>query len=217
MDTSQLTLPDDFILLSSADDDGRRLLDTERLRFILSGALLAELAVQGAVTVENHKVYATGELPNACRAECERIAQDRPAAAKTWVTRFADRGSWKELSEALVSKGILRREESKVLGLFPSFKYPTANPEVEAQLRFRLQTALDGGQVDERSAALIAFLQAAGLLRKLFPGADKQRVKAIVEGQWASKAAKAAVDAMTAAVTAAVMVSTMSASTAATS
>ena len=41
---------------------------------------------------------------------------------------------------------------------------------------------------DARTAALIALLQAAGLLRKLFPAADRSRVMKLTTGYWPSLA-----------------------------
>lgn len=214
MENVRLTLPQELVLLATAESSGKKLASSQTLKFTVSGALLAELAIQESVTVTKGKVSSTGTMPSAYVAQYQQIADSRAAKAKTWVTRFAHRNAWDNVSEELVARHILSKEASRFLGIA---RYPVLDPTVEARLRGTVQAALDGGPVAERTAALIGLAQASGLIRKLFPDADRRRVASIIEGQWASKAAKAAVDAMNAAIMSAVMVSSTTAATSASS
>lgn len=66
---------------------------------------------------------------------------------------------------------------------------PDAKPDVTASVASTsVANAPDPKVPDARTAALIALLQAAGLLRKLFPAADRSRVMKLTTGYWPSLA-----------------------------
>ena len=113
-----------------------------------------------------------------------------------------------------------------VLLVFPRTRYPSptgAQPPAETAARQRMAAALTtDGPVDARTAALLTLTRAVGLDRKIFRELPRQRVKARIEeiaaGDWASDAAKKAIEemqaalmvAMTAGTSAAVMTTTTS-------
>jgi hypothetical protein len=168
------------------------------------------------------KVHAAGPAPSdpllerarATIAEKERSAQDL-------VGRLG-KGVRDELCERLASRGILRREERKVLGLFPRTTWPANDSAHEASVRGDLTRALvEGAEPDERTAGLIAVLHALGHVHKvvergsLSAGDVRKRAKEISEGDWAAKGVKDAISAAMAAITAGIAAST-AATTAAT-
>lgn len=204
MDAIALTLPEELMLLARRGNDGRRQIDDQTLQLATAGAILAELAIQGAIEVRDKHVVVTGIAPSAYLPQYRRIAQEPPARTQRWVSKLQDRHSSTMLCKLLVEKGILTRTSQTHLGIFTTVRYPDLDLEADARVHARIQQALDGEDPDERTAALIGLTDAAGLLHKLYPGASRRRVREIVEGQWAPPAVKAAVDAMTAAIAAAV-------------
>ena len=64
--------------------------------------------------------------------------------------------------------------QAEAPGAEPDSKAPDAKPSSEVP--------------DPRTTALIALLEAAGLLGKLFPAADQSRVRELVKGHWPSRA-----------------------------
>lgn len=205
MTTAQLTLPQELVLLATDESSGKRLISAQTAKLALAGAILAELAIQGAVTVDRGTVLSTGLTPSACTSQAQRIAQARPTKAKNWVRKLTNSKSWQEACIELSELGILSQGQSTFFG---SARFPALTPEPEQQLRSAIQNTLNGTAPTERIAAAISLLQASGLLRKLFPGTDRKRVKEIVEGQWASKAVKAAIDEINTAIISVVVMTT---------
>ena len=69
------------------------------------------------------------------------------------------------------------------------FGAPDATPDVAAPLPSTSVAKAPGPKgPDARTTALIALLQAAGLLHKLFPSADRSRVMKLTTGFWPSLA-----------------------------
>lgn len=114
------------------------------------------------------------------------------------------------LAEGLVGRGVLSEERHKVLGLFPSTRYPEADPEPERQVRERLTAVLlDGREPDTEEAMLLSLLSALELVPRLVPRERRReagkRAKQIAEAGPAAKAVASAVRDVQASVTAAVV------------
>src|SRR5690606_15009693 len=100
-------------------------------------------------------------------------------------------GLRERLLDHLAQRGILRKERDRILGLFPTTRWPAHDSTHEAELRAHLRRVLvDGVQPEPRLAALIALLHAVDAVPRVVGAADrklaKQRAKAIAEGNWAS-------------------------------
>jgi hypothetical protein len=118
----------------------------------------------------------------------------------------------------LEAQGILRREEGRVLGIFPRTTWPATSQSRESEVRHRLSGILVVGQdPDPRSGALIGLLSATDTVGKVFPNEDRRtlrrRAKAIAAGDWASASVRKAITAVqTAMITAIVVTSAASSS-----
>jgi hypothetical protein len=115
----------------------------------------------------------------------------------------------------LVNRGLVRREESKVLGLFPRTSWSAVDSAHEDEVRTGLVAVLvNGQQPDAQIGGLVALLHAVNAVHKVVDGDKKAlraRAKQISEDNWAGTAVKKAVQAVQAGViaatTAAVVVS----------
>ncbi|GII23374.1 GOLPH3/VPS74 family protein [Planosporangium mesophilum] len=204
-----VTLADELLLLAY-DDAGSAVIDTSSLDLGLAGALLVELALAGRVGVVDKRVVVTDPLPTGepiADAALATIAADaKRRKPEDWVNRL-DGGLRQQLLGRLVDAGVLRRDEDKVLWVFPRTRYPSTTggePAVEADARHRVEAALAGtGPVDARTAALCALIKAVGLERA-FPDRPakevRKRLGVIAEGDWASTAVRKAIGEMQAAV-----------------
>ena len=117
----------------------------------------------------------------------------------------------------LAEQGVLRSERGRVLGIFPTQKWPAAEAAHERHLRAELEQALLTGLLpQERVAALVSLLHALRAVPKVVRPKDHgvpkrdldRRAKEIAEGDWGSAAVRKAVDAMAAATMAAVTAAT---------
>ena len=214
-----VTLIAEDLLLLLLDDEKGTLSGTSHPQAVLGGAALVELALTGAVTVEEKtsvwrsaRVLATpGAEPgdDVLRAAYDVVAE-RPRTAQDLVTRLG-KGLQERLAERLVARGVLERRESRAFGLIPRTRWPAVDMQREEEVRRRLTTALvQGAQPDERTAALVALLSAIDRAPKVvdhegMPAKEvRRRAKGIAEGAWAAKAVRDAINASTAAVAAVV-------------
>ncbi|WP_431676581.1 GOLPH3/VPS74 family protein [Kitasatospora sp. KL5] len=212
-----VTLPEEMMLLSLDDESGQAK-DGLMLGLPLSGAIVLELAFAGRVTLADGQVRVVDTRPTGVE-----LLDGRLAALAAWTegrrrTKIGDwlmkdqRTSVRAAEESLCRRGLVTEEKHKLLGLIPVRRYPEADGSVERELRERLTGAvLRGEEADDRTAALIALLQAGLLHRIAFPGVPRRevepRMKAFTEGHGVTESIRVAVGAMYAAV-AATMVAT---------
>lgn len=184
----------------------------------LGGAVLTELAVIGAVHVHDPESRwarakvrvasgATVDDPVLADALADVAARER--TAQDLVNRFG-KGLKPQLLTRLEDRGMLRRDEQKVLGLFPRTRWPATDVSHEEAVRRQLTGALVTGLLpDQRTAALVAVLSALGLAHKVVrddtvpPRDVRERAKEIAESDWAAEAVRDAVQAAQAATVAA--------------
>ncbi|WP_353648511.1 GPP34 family phosphoprotein [Nakamurella sp. A5-74] len=212
-------IAEDLMLLMLDEEEGRPTVGGPQFTHSLAGALLVELSLQGLVESDSPpekqakgkgKIHAIGAaLADPILALAWNAFSDKPRGASA-VIQAIDSKIKEPLLERLVAKGWVREERSKILGIFPSTKFPEADPRHEAELRGRIAGVLDGTDPDPRSAVLISLLSAADGLKALFPDADRKQLKAraaeVSDGEWAGAAVRQAVQAVNAAVMTAVMV-----------
>jgi hypothetical protein len=214
---AELNLPQAFLLLATNDDDGSPEVPMFALRTTLAGAILAELELIGAIGLQGKHVRATGGTPpTELQHELELIrGKSRPHTPKRWVSMLEGRAEMQRVYESMAALGIVERVGEKHLGLFRTVRYPEKDHAPEAALLEKIGAALapaaetpdagasdaaapdaatpapakpDAKAPDARTTALIALLQAAGLLGKLLPAADKTRASELSKDYWPSRA-----------------------------
>ena len=220
-----MTLIAEDLLLLLLDDAKGTVSTWGKTDAVLGGAVLAELAVTGLVTVDEHKsiwrtdrVHALDGAPadlDPLLAEALATIAEKDRKASTLVDKIGKRLE-RRLAASLAERGMVERRDGKLLGLFPRTTWPAADSSHENDLRRTVTACLvDGAQPDERTGALIALLAAIDQAHSaVTPGtttkkrALEKKAKEIAAGQWAAKAVKDAVDAATAAMVGAVAAST---------
>jgi hypothetical protein len=192
---TELNLPQAFLLLATNDQDGTSEVPMYALRTTLAGAILAELDLIGAIGLQGKRVRATGTAPQTdFQHELELIrGKSRPHTPKRWVSMLEGRAEVQRVYEGLAALGIVEHVGERHLGLFRTVRYPEKDHAPAAALLKKIQAALSGapsdaGTPDGRTTALIALLQAAGLLSKLVPAADKIRASELAKDYWPSRA-----------------------------
>lgn len=211
------------LLLLLLDDESGKLGHTTYLDTAVGGALLVELAlaeqvevVKGSGVWARARVVPTGsEGPqDEVLAEALDTIRHKERSAQDLVGRLG-KGKRAQLLDRLEQRGILRREEDKVLGLFPRTRWPAVDSSHEDAVRRQLGDAtVRGATPTERTAGLVSLLSAMGVAHRVIDheglsgGEVRSRAKAIAEGDWAAKAVKDSITATQAAVTATMVAST---------
>ncbi|WP_265523136.1 GOLPH3/VPS74 family protein [Oerskovia flava] len=225
-DSTDLLIVDDLMLLLT-DDDGASVQGAGTLYYTLGGAVLTELALLGRVQTDDSGILngprvlpaGDGPLPDPLlQAAYDTIAEKTQRVQPLLVAIGAD--LWRVVVQRLTERGLLRREERRVLGIFRSTRFPAADEQHETELRARIRRVLEDGEApDPRTAAIIGLLSASGAMPSLRPplpwhSVTVTRAKEIERGQWGPEAVSSAVARTAAAVAAASAVAAISASTA---
>lgn len=211
------------VLLMLLDDAGGWVSGDNR-KPALAGAVLAELALTGAVEIEAEKglwkrARVVVEDPTAVSdpvlLEVLHDIDAKKRSAQDLVNRLGKELP-DQLCDRLVGRGVLRREESRLLGLIPRTRWPLADTGGKKALRASLRRALvDGEDPDERTATVIAVLAAADVLHKVVDRGPlskrdlKKRADEIAAGGWATEAVRKAIQAAQAAVMAGITAATV--------
>ncbi|MEU8380203.1 GPP34 family phosphoprotein [Streptosporangium sp. NPDC048865] len=203
------TIAEEVLLLAYDEEEGRQLIGSSELDAALGGALLAELAVGGRIDLADKKVAVLDATPAGDEeldaALAGIVAETRARKPEWWVRRLHSGKLRRRLLTRLAERGVLDEERRKVLGIFPSTRYPERDPGVEREIRERVRNVLSGTAPDERTAVLIAILHAAKIDRKAFPGASRERIREITEGEWTGRAVAQTIAAVNAALMAALV------------
>lgn len=214
-------IAEDLLLLLTDDRSGKLLVASNQVDIALGGALLIELALEQRVDVtRGNGVVRTGRLlvkdasPTADSLLNEALGQIAVRQGKTPKDAAPALGKdvRARLHARLAERGMLHEETAKILGIFPSHRWPSSDSERENSVRALLADALRAGSTDDAHiAGLVALLHALKAVTKVSDPAElgitKKQMNAnarrIAEGDWASEAVRKAIDAMLAAVIAA--------------
>lgn len=202
-----MLLAEDLLLLLTDDETGRLVVSGSEVDVALGGAQLVELSLSGHVGVDDKRLVVRD--PSATGDELldqglEKVRSREGKKPSSVVTPLGAKLR-PQLYERLATCGILRAEHGKVLGLFPTTKWPTSSADHEAAVRRALTSALVHGTTPEpRDGALIALLHALRSTHKVVDPREHgmrrkdldRRAKEIAEGDWGSKAVREAIDAM---------------------
>jgi len=196
----ELTLPEELLLLVYDDERGSTW--STSLETGLGGAVQLDLSLRGRVDVRDGDLVVldgtpTGE-PVLDAALAEVAATSRPKPPKRWLGALGKDARAASL-ERLVDRGVLRREDDRVLGLFARTRYPEADGGPEDRVRQRLHDAVVVGTTpDARTAALASLVRALRLRGEVFRGQDRRatdrRLEELSEGDWAGAAVKRSLD-----------------------
>lgn len=216
-----MLIAEDLLLLVTDDDTGRLSAAGEQVDVGLAGANLIELTAmnrvdlsretdqgkQGRILVRDPSPTDDPVLDHALEVLTERQGK-KPAA----VLRPMAKHLRQTLYERLARDGVVRAQEGRVFGIFPSHRWPAQDARHEDEVRRLLTLALvQQTTPDVRTAALVALLHALKCEYKVVEpkqhGLTKRelrtRAEQIAKGNWASDAVRTAIDEMTAAVVAA--------------
>jgi hypothetical protein len=205
-------LAEDLLLLVTDDASGRLSAPADRVAAGLGGANLVELTLRNKVDLTGEqdpgrpgRIIVRDPSPpgDAILDTALETVTAYQGKKPSTVIRPLSKNLRRTLYERLVGNGVVRAEKSRILGVFPSHRWPAQDASHEAEVR-RLMTQALVQQVapDTRTAALIALVHAVGCVDKIVdPRQDglskrelRARAKKIAEGNWASAAVRKAIE-----------------------
>jgi hypothetical protein len=222
-----MLLAEDLLLLLLDDSSGRPVTDGTKLDHALAGAVLLELTLRGKVDVaapgedvRKGRLVVRDESPTGepILDHGLSIVDDREGSKPANVLGKLAKGLRERLLAGLADRGVIRQEKGRVLGIFPTTRWPAEDSTHENSLRATLSGVLVQGLTpDPRTGALVSLLAAIDVVPKVVDAPDRKavrrRAKEISEGAWAAEAVKKAVAAVNAATMAAVTAATTASTT----
>jgi len=213
-----LFLYEEIMLLALRDEQGT--IATGFPEQVLAGAILAELLLDGRISVEDTKkklVNLVDSRPSGDPIidECleKMTTAKRRASLQTWVSRLAGTKNLRhKAAQRLCDRRILRADEDKVLFVFKRRIYPEIDPVPEKKIIDRLRDAIynDHAKLDPRTVVLVSLANGSDMLRQTFGRKEiksrKKRIERIENGELTGKATREVIAAcQTALIVAAIM------------
>lgn len=215
-------IAEDLLLLCTSDANGRLLGSTYRVDLALGGALLLELALLGKVDLTNpadegrvgrvilRDTSPTGDDVLDVALDLLSTRQGKKPGA---VIRPLSKNLRPTLYRRLASRGVIRAERSKILGVLPRLRWWIQDPQRKAAVREQVNNALLRlTPCEPRVGGLVALLHTLNLEHKVVDcrgsGLSKRelgsRAAQIAQGNWAPEAVRQAIEDVTAAIVGAV-------------
>ena len=173
---TQLTFTEEIVLLALDDKSGAQLqLPVTALGYGLAGAVLADLAVAGKIDTDPERVTVLDPSPTGDPLLDPWLAlisaETTARSVAYWLSVLSDRR--KEIEQPaldrLMARGILRREDKKILWVIGLRRYPTVDGHERTEVRTRVGQLILGEDLpDPRDAILISLLRGCRLTDHIF-------------------------------------------------
>ncbi len=172
---SGLSLAEEVTLLGLDDQHDRWLsLPDCSFYYALAGAIVADLALAGRVDTDLDCLTVIDSQPTG-NALLDPWLQQMALTPKKlpvsgWLDRLVEESdhSREAALGQLVQKGVLRREEKRILWVIALRRYPPIDGHERVEVRTRLRELILGGELpDPRDAMLIGLLHGCAVLEKL--------------------------------------------------
>jgi hypothetical protein len=202
----QLTLPQAYALLLLRPE-GKLAVSSQTFDPGAAGAVIGDLTLRGSLQFDGHKVIPVKTAPvddPVVDGMKEQIdLAPAPRRASSWVSRNANGALREAVLTGLVDRGLVTRQEHRVLGIFPSVRWPERDGGPAKLLRGEIDDVLHARVAPTPFAvALIGLLHATSTLRGQFGKVDRQLVKDMTRGDWVADAVKKVVQSRQAAASA---------------
>lgn len=219
-------IAEDLFLVLVGDVTGKPIVDSTKFPRVLAGALVLELAMNGAVritakgeAVKDGRLVVSGPPPQdplLARVHAFIGTEKNPPKPQKVIEKL-HRNLKQEIGVRLVHQGAVTQHEDRILGLFPTTSWPARDTTRTAWLIQWIHSAIvDGTTPLPEISAVVSMLSAIDAVHKVLPAADKRaakrRAKDIAEGDWAGEAVRKAVQDVNAALAVAIVVPAIAAS-----
>ena len=207
-----LILGEEIVLLSLDDSTGAHLpLMPQALGYGLAGAVLADLELAGRIATQTKCVEVLDAAPTGhplIDPWLHQIAADKKChPIAHWLQTLSDeKGAIEQAAlDHLIERGILKRQDKKILWVIGLRRYPTIHNEERVEVKTRLAQLIQGDeQPTHFDATLISLLSGCYLLSEVL-GADmlegrSARIAGIADtdpvGREVASASREAIDAL---------------------
>lgn len=188
-----LNLAEELLLLTLDDAKGwiaEPALNT--LRYGLTAAMLADLALRGKITVTDQRVNLLDPQPIGDALLDETLARlaavNRPRKVKYWINALGFRKLPKQVAHTLVQQGVLSEDDQRFQWVVPYVGCPEQSAPVKYWIKQGLRAAaLTHAKPGRRNVVLLSLVKGCRLLTLVFTKDERKaaskRVDALVKGE----------------------------------
>ncbi len=185
----KLTIAEEITLLRLHDNDGSLLrIPDWSARYSMSGALLMELAEAGRIDSDLKKLYIVSTEPIGhplVDDVLQSIASDPTQRdIRYWIELITDQADeiHEDAINGLVEKGVVERQDTKLLWVFKARKYPIIDGAADQEVKIRLFDVLMSNSIPSpRDVIVINLAVASGILDALVPPNEMKRLSDRIE------------------------------------
>ena len=174
-----LRFAEEIILLLLRDHDGRFVrVPNWSLEYAIAGGVLMDLAMENRIDTDLENLVLIDSTPvgdSLLDPTLAEIAAEGMKPTRYWVERTVERARalHEDALSRLVERGILERQERRVLWAFRSRRYPTVDGKAEREVKLRIMEVLFGQEIpDPRDVMLICLVDGCGIFSELLSKHD---------------------------------------------
>ncbi|MCY4460034.1 MAG: GPP34 family phosphoprotein [Albidovulum sp.] len=188
-----LRFAEEIILLLLEDENGKFVHVPElSMRCVLAGAVLMDLAIELRIDTDLDKLVLLDPTPvgdplldptleKIAEAEKQRVEEsEKERDARYWVELTArEADSIREVALArLIERGILRREDDRLLWVFRSRRYPVIDGQAEREVKLRIMEVLFSDAIPgPRDVVIISLADSCGIFKILLSEREYKRAR----------------------------------------
>ena len=170
----KLRFVEEIVLLLLRDHDGRFVrVPNWSLEYAMAGGVLMDLAMENRIDTDLENLILVDSTPIGdalLDPTLAEIAGEGEHPTRYWVERVVEGADaiHEQALSRLVERGILERQEKRVLWAFRSRRYPTVDGKAEREVKLRIMEVLLSDEIpDPRDIMLICLVDACGIFNEL--------------------------------------------------
>ncbi len=177
-----LRFAEEIVLLLLNDDGTFVPAPSHSVDYALAGGVLMDLALENRIDTDLERLFLIDSTPTGDELldpTLRAIDESDDGDARFWVERVAENaGSIKSTSiKRLVDRGILEREDERILWVFRSRRYPTVDGTAQREVKLRILEVLFSDEIpDPRDIVIIALAHACGIFKQVLTNRELERV-----------------------------------------
>lgn len=176
------------LLLLALDDEKGTIVDKTSVKYGLAGALLMDLALANKIDTDIENLMIVDASPTGddiLDDVLAQIAQSKGTRTTAyWLVQLSQSSSTikERLLDRLMQKGILKKEEQKILWVFARRRYPVRDDKEEKEVKTRIREVILSDSIpDSRDVVLISLIKGCYLVDEIFSHKEIDGVKERIE------------------------------------
>ena len=176
------------LLLLALDDEKGVIVDKTSIKYGLVGALLMDLSLRDKIEVDLENLMLVDASPTGDsffdKVLARIVESSTTRTVAYWIVTLSQESKdiEEQVLERLIQKGILKKEEQKILWVFARRRYPMQDDKEEKEVKTRIREVTLSDEIpDPRDVVLISLIKACYLANEIFSEKELPTVRDRIE------------------------------------